>query len=84
MLSRARGPPPLRLFLPEILGISTGAPTSARRRHQPGQRKITDAQQPRAAFASTSELHEALSVSGGKSFTIRCRKNLRDALSVRI
>jgi len=38
---------------------------------------------PRAAFASTSELRDALSVRGDKNYAMRCRKKQRDALSVR-
>jgi hypothetical protein len=41
------------------------------------------AQVPRAAFASASELSDALSVRGDKSNAMRCRKKQRDALSVR-
>jgi hypothetical protein len=40
-------------------------------------------QVPRAAFASASELSDALSVRGDKNYAMRCRKKQRDALSVR-
>ena len=75
--------PRSRRFSRRFAGCSVGPPASARRRPQLGERESMGAQVPRAAFASTSERRDALSVRGDTNCAMRCRKKPRDALSVR-
>src|SRR5512135_355126 len=53
-------------------------------RTQPAEeREQTSAQAPSTAITSATNLHDAVSVRCGESCTMRCRKKLYDALSVR-
>src|SRR5512135_546600 len=74
---------PLARVSPAFCWICRGASDIGSLRHQPRERGSIRARVPRAAFASTSELRDALSVRGDKNSTMRCRKKLRDPLSVR-
>jgi hypothetical protein len=70
-------------FLPSICEVFRVTLGTDFRMHPAEERRRTDARLERTAITADTDLHAALSVQGDQSSTMRCRKKLYDALSVR-